>query len=320
MRSVRRRRNQSNDPITEATIRALKQIIDSLLELMFDAGVTVREFNYLLRERAVHTAAKRVSKQSGRPSKSRIAIMTGLARSEVGRISRTLEPYTRSKSDRHPARRVLAAWFDNPRFLTVDGEPAVLPIFGKRRSFEGLVKIHGGGIPVRAMLDELTQINAVERLPEQRLKARSRVPISTGLTPDAITAVGERCGDLLQTLTNNLRRVAPPLFEATSLIADAHPTMIPIIRREIAEQGESFINGAGSLLKRSLRNPSKASSSVASKRRVGVTVYYFEDRPEHPSKPLTEDGKARRTNLRRRKPPLNRAKRQAPQRWPSDHE
>jgi hypothetical protein len=320
MRSVRRRRNQSNDPITEATIRALKQIMDCLLELMFDTGVTVREFNHLLRERAVHTAAKRVAEQSGRPSKSRIAIMTGLARSEVGRISRTPEPYIRSKSDQHPARRVLAAWFDHPRFLTVGGEPAVLPIFGKRRSFESLVRIHGGGIPVRAMLDELTQVNAVECLPEQRLRARSRIPISTGLTPDAITAVGDRCGDLLQTLTNNLRRVAPPLFEATSLIADADPTMIPIIRREIAEQGESFINGAGSLLKRSVRNPRKTSPALASKRRLGVTVYYFEDRAEHPSKPLTDDAKARRTNLRRRKPQLNRSKRQAYQRRPGEHE
>ena len=300
MPSVRQRQYQSNDPIREATIGALKQVIDSLLELMFDSGVTVREFNYLVRERAVHTAAKRVAKESGRSSKSRVAIMTGLARSEVGRISRTSDPHTKSRSGQHPARRVLAAWFENTQFLSADGEPAVLPIFGKKRSFESLVRIHGGGIPVRAMLDELTQINAVQLLSDQRVRARSRVPISMGLTPDAITAAGDRCGDLLQTLTNNLRRAALPLFEATSLITDADPAMIPIIRREIAEQGESFINGAGSLLKRSLRKSNRASSALASKRRLGVTVYYFEDEVENSSSPLTEDGRVRRTNLRRR--------------------
>ena len=298
MPSVQRRQNQSNDPITEATIGALRQVIDSLLELMFDAGVTVREFNYLVRERAVHAAARRVAKESGRSSKSRVAIMTGLARSEVGRISRTSDPHTKSRSGQHPARRVLAAWFENSQFLSAGGEPAVLPIFGKKRTFESLVRNHGGGIPVRAMLDELTQIDAVHLLPNQRVRARSRVPISMGLTPDAITAVGERCGDLLQTLTNNFRRAAPPLFEATSVITDADPAMIPIIRREIAEQGESFINGAGSLLKRS-RKSNRASSSLASKRRLGVTIYYFEDEVE-PSSNLSGDGKARRTNLRRR--------------------
>jgi Family of unknown function (DUF6502) len=309
MPSVRRRQNQSNDPITEATIGALNHVIDSLLDLMFDAGVTVREFNYLVRERAVHTATKRVARDTGRSSKSRVAIMTGLGRSEVGRISRTSAPHKRPKSGQHPARRVLAAWFEDTHFLTAGGEPAVLPIFGKKRSFESLVRIHGGGIPVRAMLDELTQINAVQLLPDQRVRARSRVPISMGLTPDAITAAGERCGDLLQTLTSNLRRVAPPLFEATSLITDADPAMIPIIRREIAEQGESFINGAGSLLKRSLRKSNRASSSLASKRRLGVTVYYFEDEVEESSSHLRGDGKVRRTNLRRRTPRPNRERR-----------
>lgn len=309
MLSVRRRANQSNDPITEATIGALNQVIDSLLDLMFDAGVTVREFNYLVRERAVHTAAERVARESGRSSKSRVAIMTGLARSEVGRISRTSVPYIRSRSGQHPARRVLAAWFENTQFLSAGGEPAVLPIFGKKRSFESLVRIHGGGIPVRAMLDELTQINAVQLLADQRVRARSRVPISMGLTPDAITAAGERCGDLLQTLTNNLRRVAPPLFEATSLITDADPAMIPIIRREIAEQGESFINGAGSLLKRSLRKSNRASSSPTSKRRLGVTVYYFEDQVEESSSHLRGDVKVRRTNLRRRTQGSNKKRR-----------
>jgi hypothetical protein len=130
---------------------------------MFDAGITVREFNYLVRERAVHTAAKRVAKETGRSSKSRVAIMTGLARSEVARISKISVPDKKSRSGQHPARRVLSAWFENTRFLGAGGEPAVLPVFGKKRSFESLVRSHGGGIPVRAMLDELTQINAVQR-------------------------------------------------------------------------------------------------------------------------------------------------------------
>ena len=162
---------------------------------MFDTGVTVQEFNHLLRNRAVQVAAGRVSRESGRCSKSRVAIMTGLPRSEVTRILGLIHSESEISYRQHPARRVLAAWYDNPSFLTDSGEPAVLPIFGKRRSFEHLVAMHGAGIPVRAMLDELTQINAVERLADQKVTAISRVPISTGLTPNALAAVGERCGD-----------------------------------------------------------------------------------------------------------------------------
>jgi len=76
--------------------------------------------------------------------------------------------------------------------------------------------MHSRGIPVRAMLDELTQIDAVERLEDQRVRAKSRIPILTGMTGGAIEVIGERTRDLLDTLTNNLRRTSKPLFEGTA--------------------------------------------------------------------------------------------------------
>lgn len=294
-----RRKSQRDDPIREATISALKHVIDPLLELMFDAGVTVQEFNHLLRNRAVRAATKRVVRESGRNSKSRVAIVTGLPRSEVSKILGSQNSDAKAKLGQHPARRVLAAWYENPRFLAPSGEPAVLPIFGKKRSFERLVSAHGSGIPVRAMLDELTQIDAVERLANQQVRAKSRLPILTGLTTNAIVAVGERCGDLLLTLTNNVRRPSPPLFEATALISDADSSMVPIVRREIAEQGVSFINGASSLLKRSQNKSRKSSPGSAAKCRLGVTVFYFEEDVEVKLKPEKEVKRNRRTNLRR---------------------
>src|ERR1700726_4219890 len=75
-----------NDPLKEATIVALRRVADPLVDLMFDTGVTVHEFSQLIRERAVRSAARRVYKESGRDSKSRVAIVTGLPRSEVARI------------------------------------------------------------------------------------------------------------------------------------------------------------------------------------------------------------------------------------------
>ncbi len=282
---------------------ALAHVLDPMLELMFDAGVTVQEFKYLLRERAVRAATRRVIKDSGRNNKSRVAIITGLPRSEIAKISNSLDTYTKSKLGQHPARRVLSAWFEDTNFLDASGEPADLPIFGKRRSFERLVAMHGGGIPVRAMLDELLQLEAVEILSDQRVKAKSRIPISVGLTTNAIGAVGERCGDLLHTLTNNVRRNNPALFEATSQFSDINPDMIPIVRREIAEQGISFINGANALLKRS-----RSRRYITGKCRLGVTVYYFEELAENGNGHAKKSKRIQRTNLRRVESPAKRGK------------
>lgn len=194
MSTQKPREFHSVDPIKEATVIALRRVLEPLLELMLDAGVTVPELNNTMRETAVRVATRRVNQDTGRASKSRVAIMTGLPRSEVTRILNSLESVANIKPDHHPARRVLAGWFDNPAFSAPSGLPAVLPIFGKKRSFQRLVERYGSGIPVRAMLDELTQMGAIERLADQMIRAKARVPILTGLSSRSITAVGERGG------------------------------------------------------------------------------------------------------------------------------
>jgi len=296
-----RRKPSDTDPVREATIGTLRDVMDQLLGLMFDAGVTVQEFNHIIRDRAVRAAGTRIIREYGRISKSRVAILTGLPRSEVSKILGSVDTPSRTSFGQSPARRVLAGWYDTPRFLADSGEPAVLPIFGKRRSFERLVSMYGSGIPVRAMLDELSQIDAVECLAEQRVRAKSRVPIFTGITTNAINAIGERCGDLLQTLMNNLRTTSPPLFEATALACDADREMVPIVRRELAAQGASFINGANAFLKRSRRRPGSASSVKSAKYRLGISVYYFEEEID-----TSDSGSrakvSRRRNLRRQRP------------------
>jgi len=122
-RTIALQKSRFDDPLREATIVALKRVVDPLIDLMFDAGVTVREFSQIVRERAVRTAARRVSRESGRDSKSRVAIITGLPRSEVARILELDDASTAKRLDKHPARKVLAAWFDNPRFLAANGDP-----------------------------------------------------------------------------------------------------------------------------------------------------------------------------------------------------
>lgn len=292
-----------SDPLKEATIVALKRVVNPLVDLMFDAGITVREFSQLVRESAVRNAARRVTKEIGRDSKSRVAIVTGLPRSEVARILKRDDMYLGKHLGEHPIRKVLSAWFDNPRFLEATGEPSILPIFGKRRSFEQLVIMHSGGIPVRAMLDELTRIEAVERLSDQRVKAISRVPILKGLTSNAIALIGERTGDLLETLTSNLKPTSKPLFEGTALLEEIELESASLIRREIAEQGATFINSANSLLSRSRIRPNKSVGKPSAKYRLGVTVYYFQDNVEVPKKPTIEARHGRRKNLRRKSRP-----------------
>ncbi len=266
---------------------------------MFEAGITVQQFNYVVRDRAVRVASNRVLNETGRSSKSRVSIITGLPRSEVTKISNEADDYVDAKLEQSATRRILAAWFETPSYLAPNGEPATLSIFGSKRSFERLVSAHGGGVPVRAMLDELTQLDAVERVGDNHVKAKSRTPVSVALTPEAIEAFGRRSSDLIRTLMKNLRRSDQPLFEATSLVEDADLDLMPVIRRELSRQGASFITGANSFLKRVRKTPRVARSNPAPKCRVGVTICYFEDIEERNAVAGSGRKRTPRTNLRR---------------------
>jgi Family of unknown function (DUF6502) len=290
---------QSQDPFKETAITAIKRVVDPLVDLMFDTGITVQEFSHLVRDRAVRSAAARIARESGRNSNSRVAIITGLARSEVARILEANEPSFSARGEQHPARRVLAAWHDNRRFLAANGDPAVLPIFGRRKSFEKLVAGHSAGIPIRAMLDQLVQMSAVEILPDQRVKVNSRVPIFKGMTSSAIANIGERTGDLLGTLRHNLHTASMPLFEGTAIVGDVDIGVVPLVRRQMAEQGSAFIDGATSLFSRSRSKRKQSSTRETSQCRVGVTVYYFEDEIATASTRQQSRDTGRRKNLQR---------------------
>jgi hypothetical protein len=294
-----RANDKLTDPLKEASLRALGRVTESLIALMIDTGVTVQEYGKLVRERAVHTAAARLLQEEGHASKTRLSILTGLSRAEVARILKAngaayLEPAVRS-----PVRRVLAAWHDNPRFVTETGDPAVLPIFGKGRSFERLVARSTRGIPVRAMLDELAQIKAVEMLPGLKVKAKTRIPVHMGLNRTAVSDLGERAEDLLKTLRTNLRS-SDPLFEGTTFTTDIPLDALPLVRRELAEQGASFIESANSLLNRF--KPKRGARQTRHQRmyRMGVTAYCFQDEIGLDNEVRDPSSFRRRKNLRRR--------------------
>ena len=290
-----------HDPLKEAGLRALNQVLEPLVILMLDAGVTVREATYILRNKAVLSSKERLERSDSPANNSRIAIMTGLPRSEVARALKGKSPSGKITQALHPVRKILAGWFDDAAFLDGLGSPLVLPIFGTRKSFDKLVRRYGGGIPTRAMLDELIRISAVELMPNQRVRPLHRIPVLTGLTPASLALIGERGRDLLRTLSANAFSARPPLFEATAAVDGLRGGAIAIGRRDVSQQGASFISGIDGLLQQLKKASKRADMPPSKQTRVGVTIFYFEDDSEVNSHSNTPKGKSPRKNFRRSK-------------------
>jgi hypothetical protein len=230
---------------------------------------------------------------------SRIAASTGISRAEISRILKSASKAT----DRSPAQRqqstnrVLAAWHQNPNFTNPNGHPADLKLYGRGATFEGLVRRYGGGIPTRAMLDELTRTGAIEISASQLVRMKSLVAVERGVTPQVIKAFGDRATELLSTLLQNMRNPQASVFVANVSEARICRDAMPLIRKELATRGANFLADIGDLLMRDpASNPPSRMASQATN--VSVTVFLYESRENAKSgaQPLNK-----RRNFRRDK-------------------
>ena len=230
----------------------------------------------IFREAAVRGAVGQ-QQRTGRINISGIAASTGMSRAEISRIIKSTAAAPDLDAGHRPqsTQKVLAAWQQNPKFTNLSGQPADLKLYGRGATFEMLVKNHGGGIPPRAMLDELTRTGAVAVTSSQRVQLRSAVAVELGVTPQVMTAFGDRATELLSTLLQNMRNPEDAMFVANVSEANISQDAILLLRQELSTRGANFLADIADLL---TRNPSsrRRPQKTAKSRNVSVTVFLNE--------------------------------------------
>jgi hypothetical protein len=257
--------------------KALLQLLEPLVGFVLDSGLGTNELHSILREAAVRTVAARQMEVARRVNISGIAASTGIPRAEISRILKLNARSSRRVSDRQQqsTNRILAVWHQDPKFTNPGGKPADLKIYGRSATFETLVRIHGRGIPTRAMLDELTRAGAAEVLSSGLVRVKTSVAVERGVTPRVIRSFGERATELLSTMLQNMRIPESPGFVASISESNVSPAVMPLFRKELASKGADFLTDLHDSLCREIpsglakRHPSRGS-------RVSVTVYCHE--------------------------------------------
>lgn len=140
--------------------------------LALPVGFSVGEFLAQAKEAFIEAATADLQKRGIRPTTSRIAVMTGLTRAEVSRIRDGSAKLPVAVSEPR-TERVMHAWFTDSDYLDTNGNPRVLPEFGKG-SFEELVRKHSGDMPRRALLEELISGGMAARESETSIRAIRR--------------------------------------------------------------------------------------------------------------------------------------------------
>src|SRR6185436_5732268 len=145
--------------------RAARAILRPLVRLLIAHGITFPAFSRLAREVYIEVGTKYFSLPFKKQTDSRVALVTGVTRKEIGQIRRgqVLPMGDAAHFDYGVATRVIGRWVSEPRYRDAAGEPRRLVYEAEpdQASFVSLVDEVGGDIPPRAVLDELIRVGAV---------------------------------------------------------------------------------------------------------------------------------------------------------------
>jgi hypothetical protein len=193
-------------------ISAAEAAFRPLARILIDHGVSSPEAESLFRAVCVHEAAlAQTERGKKRPNVSRVALVTGLHRKEVGQILRRSPRVDPGLETRGRANKVLAGWHGDPTFAH-KAKPLALPIKAaerKRPSFWMLANRYAPDVYPGLILRELARVGALKTLQDGRVRARMRRYRSKG------TREGEP------------RRNAPPRVElATNSRGDTTATQM----------------------------------------------------------------------------------------------
>jgi len=115
----------------------------------------------------VDEAEKKLIREGSKPTKSALALMTGLDTRVVAQVMEQNLESTIQNQSANPENALVDMWTSDPYFQNPeDGTPALLPIGGKGRSFQGLVlRSIGRNITVKTVIDRLLESGNIELIP-----------------------------------------------------------------------------------------------------------------------------------------------------------
>lgn len=263
------------------TLGACHHLLRPVIRILLRGGVGWREFAECAKRVFVEVAREDYGIK-GRPTNlTRVAMMTGLSRREVGAIRKELEGPADAAIPTPPASRisrVLSGWFQNWEFLDASGHPLELVPRGPAPSFSALLKRYAGDIPASALEKEMKAIKVVEETEYGKFRVLSRHYLRSGLDPDIVRQMGVALHDHAHTLAHNLdtQRGGPPRFEGVTS-NDRMPASTSGRLSALAEmKGQRLLEEIDDWLTTHELAGEANGDSDQEPHRMGVGVYFFE--------------------------------------------
>jgi len=272
-------------------IRAVHSILRPIVRQLIAHGLTFPAFNRLAKEVYIEVGTKHFALPFKKQTDSRVALVTGITRKEIGQIRRgqAQPPIEAARLDYGLATRVVGRWVSDTKYVDAGGEPRLLSYEegGDGSSFPALVAEIGGDIPPRAVLDELIRVGAVELAPGGNVRLLSRAYIPVTGTEEKLAILGTDAAELISAITHNIDQPEEDAFLQRKVYYDnIGAEALPELRERVRNAGGSFVQGMNRVLASYDRDRNPEAPGGTRKRAV-LGVYYLDEdcEPEETPEP-----------------------------------
>jgi len=281
-----------SDSVKQTLLAAYRVMMGPLVRILLRQGISFAEFSEVAKAVYVEVALKDFKVSGRKPTRTRIAVMTGLTRKEVKRvIDEAIKERYELKTSFNRLTRVLVGWHTDPEFTGPYGMPLELQYetaVPSEPTFSELVKRHSGDMSPRSILDELIRVSAVRETDAgwYRVLRRDYIPEAQGVHNF------ERAGGVIRNFVNtidfNMTKSAPGKgrFERQAVADDGiRKQDIPIFDQYLRERCQALLEEIDNWLT-NLPKPDQKKGDDAVRTGVGVYHYLSEEADETSFKAL----------------------------------
>lgn len=211
------------------------------MRFLLRQGVLWKDFAELAKETYVEIARAEYGIEGRPTNNSRVSMLTGLSRREVGRVRDVLLDVAPHEHERKGNRiaKILTAWHSDAEFTTSTGEPQML----SPARFEILLKCYAGDLPHTAVRKEMLKHGLIEELNDGAMRVLQRDYVYSSLDPEIIRQMGIALHDHATTLDHNLddRSPSEPRFEGLADNIRIPAGAVDEFRGFVEERGLDFL-------------------------------------------------------------------------------
>lgn len=281
-----------SDSVKTGLLAAYSRLLRPLVRILLRHGVTYAEFSEVIKTVFVTIAAQEFRVPGKKMSKARIAIVTGLTRKEVQRLS-SVDQKERFKLRTNLSRigRVLTGWHTDPDFTGPYGMPLEIrydSAVPNDATFVRLVQQYSGDMTPRAMLDELLRVGAVVETDRNWYRVVRREYVPQTLAPDFLERVGRGVHDFIHTVEENMQKSGDEAgrFERTVRPdIGLKPEDLPVFDAYVRQKCQSLLEEIDNwLTKLDSPDPKRGDNVI----QTGVGIYHFVVQEEFEDQDITD--------------------------------